>query len=335
LRGAIRQLAERALAPIAPLSWHLRRSPRLLVLTYHRVLPAGDHEVAIEQPGMYVSPETLDMHLTLLKRHFGLMHLDEWLRRASAGASLPPQACALTFDDGWRDNFDHAFPVLLGHAAPATIFLVSGMIGTRRQFWPNRLARLLAGLRPGEKIPHPLASLLQTPPLQKLDGEAWNPESIDRAISSMKVLDDAQIDALLDACAASQTSGTDEPSMLDDAQLKSMASSGLVRFGSHTRSHVRCAPHVTREALDEQIVSSYADIVARVPDAAAPVFCYPNGETSEAAVALVRKHYIGAVTTRAGWHSCGADPHLIRRVAVHEDISERAAGFLARVSGWT
>jgi len=160
LKAGLKRLAEGAVAPLAPFTWRLRGGSRLLVLMYHRVLPADHADRLIEQPGMYVSPQTLDLHLTVLKRHFPVVHLDEWLSAAQRGGPLPSRACALTFDDGWRDNFEHAFPVLLRHRAPATIFLVSSMTGTLRQFWPNRLARRLIGLQPEEGLPEPLQSVL-------------------------------------------------------------------------------------------------------------------------------------------------------------------------------
>src|SRR5690606_22913761 len=55
----------------------------------------------------------------------------------------PHRACALTFDDGWRDNYVHAFPVLRESRAPATIYLVSRLVGGNYGFWPTRLARIL------------------------------------------------------------------------------------------------------------------------------------------------------------------------------------------------
>jgi peptidoglycan/xylan/chitin deacetylase (PgdA/CDA1 family) len=302
-------------------------------LTYHRVLPARHPELAMEQPGMYVTPGTLDMHLTQLRKHLELVHLDDWLRRAATGQRLPSQSCALTFDDGWRDNFEYAFPILQRHQVPATIFLVSGMIDTDREFWPNRLARLLAMLAPGQTLPGRLGVLLGWHGRHEPD--SWDPETIDQVIAVAKELDEAQVDALLDEFPAARRTAADGPALLDDAQLRTMAKSGLVRFGSHTRTHVRLTAKLAPEALEEQIAASYADIVARLPEAAAPIFCYPNGDTSEASVAVVRKHYIGAVTTRAGWHTCGADPFTMRRFGVHEDISKHPAGFLARVSGWT
>jgi peptidoglycan/xylan/chitin deacetylase (PgdA/CDA1 family) len=116
---------------------------RLLVLMYHRVLPAEHPDRNSEQPGMYVSPATLAMHLEIVKQYFTLIHLDEWLERVSAGRAVPSLACAITFDDGWRDNYEYAFPVLRHAGAPATIYLVTDMVGEGYSFWPNTLARYL------------------------------------------------------------------------------------------------------------------------------------------------------------------------------------------------
>ncbi len=311
----------------------MRPGRKLLVLTYHRVLPAEHPDRAIEQPGMYVSPETLDLHLTLLKRHFPIVHLDDWLRNAATGGVLPPQACALTFDDGWQDNFEYAFPVLRRHAAPATIFLVSGMTGTDLEFWPNRLARRLVRLRPGEGLPEPLGRVLAPVIEHARNAGAWGLQDLDRAVVLSKQLGDDQIRALLDEAPAGAAAEAGARAVLDENELALMASSGLVRFGSHTRTHRRFRDDLPLEMLEGEIAGSRVEIAAAVGSAGVGVFCYPNGDTTPAAIGVVRRHYAAAVTTRKGWHRAGADPFLIPRIGVHEDVSNRGAAFLARIAG--
>jgi peptidoglycan/xylan/chitin deacetylase (PgdA/CDA1 family) len=328
LKSGLRRLAETALAPVAPLSWRLKGSGSLLVLMYHRVLPAGHPDRATEQPGMYVSPETLALHLRVLKNHFSLVHLDDWLAAAERGAPLPARACALTFDDGWRDNFEYAFPVLREYQAPATIFLVSGMTGTARDFWPNRLARMLAGLAPGEALPQPLQSVLAELVSEARQAGGWDRDRIDRAIVRAKQLGEEQIQALLDDVAIG-----DARAVLDENEVRAMAASGLIRFGSHTRNHLRFRGEQPQQILESEIGGSRVDIAQCAGAAAVGLFCYPNGDTTPAAVGVVRQHYRAAVTTQPGWHRAGADPFLIRRVGVHDDISSRPAAFLARISG--
>jgi peptidoglycan/xylan/chitin deacetylase (PgdA/CDA1 family) len=332
LKRQLKRIAESVLAPLAPLVWSRRPAPRLLVLMYHRVLPPGHPDRAIEQPGMYVSPATLDMHLTTLERHFPIVHLDDWVRSAARGEA-PAQACALTFDDGWRDNFDHAFPVLRRHKAPATIFLVSGMTGTHQDFWPNRLARLLARWPPGATLPGALEKVL-APVLAQSRSGGWSLENLDRAVVLAKQLGEAQIDAGLAEAERQQPQPLDsERAVLNEDEVSLMAASGLIRFGSHTRTHYRFRGQVAPEVLEREIGGSREEIAASAGPAVADVFCYPNGDTTPAAVECVGRHYAAAVTTEKGWHDPSANRFLIRRIGVHEDISDRPAAFLARISG--
>ena len=92
LRGAIESVA----ATIAPIGWRLGHEPQLVILMYHRVLPGSDPRCANEQPGMWVSPESLDMHLRVLRKHFDLVHLDDWLSDRASGRELPRRACSIT-----------------------------------------------------------------------------------------------------------------------------------------------------------------------------------------------------------------------------------------------
>jgi len=140
---------------------------------------------------MYVSPETLATHVRLLRRYFEIVHLDEWVQRAANGQPLPRLGCALTFDDGWRDNFEYAFPILRAEAVPATIYLLSDLMGTQYRLWPNRLARLLA---------------------DTLSNEVSWPDWLRREIANATVaravplpLSAAQIDAVITRCKERET----------------------------------------------------------------------------------------------------------------------------------
>ena len=333
VKSLLKRLAHGLLAPVAPLVWGHHGRPRLLVLMYHRVLPANHPERAGEQPGMYVSPETLAMHLRVLQRHFAIVHLDEWLRSTAAGEPVPRLACALTFDDGWRDNFQYAFPVLRAAAAPATIYLLSDLVGTRYSFWPNRLARLLGNAANKDIYPSWPAWLREV--LINTVGAGALPLSmarIDAVIDQCKRLyTDGALAKMLDGVDSRGNAGGAERDLLNWEEAREMAASGLIRFGSHTRHHIRLDTRAPQDVLESEIRDSRAGIEQRL---GTPVssFCYPNGDHCPAAVALVRASYLSAVTTRKGWNSPSSDPHLLNRVGVHDDVSSTAAAFLARLA---
>jgi peptidoglycan/xylan/chitin deacetylase (PgdA/CDA1 family) len=325
-----------AAARVAPITWKWRRPGSLVVLMYHRVLPKNSAARKTEEPGMYVLPETLDLHLTELKRRFELVHLDEWLQRAREGLPLPKLACAITFDDGWRDNYEFALPVLAKHNAPATIFLVSSYVGTAQRFWPNRLMSLLdkAFAGPGSvDFPEPLRGIVKPMLMQARRRGALCADDIDRAIQGAKDLDEEQIRSLVEETGKSCGDPTGAAEILSWSEVQQMAATGLVRFGSHTMTHLRLGGRIPSQELEREIAGSRSelrDMLGQEID----LFCYPNGEISPEALDWVRCHYLGAVTTRTGWHTAGRDPHLIRRIGVHEDVSDTREAILARVSGW-
>ena len=330
MKSLIKNTVKGAVAGITPLLWRLK-ARSLLVLMYHRVLPAGHPARLLEQPGMYVSPPTLDMHLGELAKHFTFMHLDDWLQSASSGAPLPARACAITFDDGWRDNHEFAHPVLRRAGVPATIFLVSDLVGGQYSFWPNGLARVLSqrNLSLRSAMPDWLARLV---PESSAGG--INAAQMDRIIVACKesCSDEQMLDlvARLDALAGKAAPARD---LMDWSELRELAAGDLVRFGSHTRRHTRLSRVASADALHDEIVGSQ-DAIALQLGSRPRLFCYPNGDYSDSALETVRGAYLGAVTTQRGWHAVGMDAHLIRRIGVHEDISDRRSAFLARLSGW-
>jgi peptidoglycan/xylan/chitin deacetylase (PgdA/CDA1 family) len=336
LKAALRPGLLRAVARVVPRTWRWRRSGSLVTLMYHRVLPPDSPARAAEQPAMYVSPQTLDMHLSELKQYFEIVGLEDWLRRARDGAPLPHLACAITFDDGWRDNLEFGLPVLRRHSAPATIFLVSGHIGSAQQFWPTRLSSLLrtAFRQPRSVVFPPTLRPLVEPVLAEAEkrGELLTTD-IDRVIEGAKRLDEALIRDLVGEAASRCAHPDDSRGVLDEEEIAQLAGTGLVRFGSHTATHYRLGGNVPPAILEREIVLSRArlqDICGQTIE----VFCYPNGEMSPKAVDCVRHHYLGAVTTQKGWHDASADPHLIRRIGLHERMSHCREYFLARLSAW-
>jgi peptidoglycan/xylan/chitin deacetylase (PgdA/CDA1 family) len=337
LKAVAKRAVVHAVARTAPLTWRWRKPGSLIVLMYHRVLPKDSPARRTEQPGMYVSPETLDLHLRELKQqHFELMHLDEWLRRSKDGLALPRLACAITFDDGWRDNYDFALPVLARHGAPAAIFLVSGYIGTTYAFWPNRLLYLLRRAfadRSSVVFPEPLSCIVEPVLAKAVAGGELRDEDVDAVVEGAKGWDEEEVRALVETAEKSCTARSEGRDILNRDEIAQMAASGLVRFGSHTKTHFRLGGRISSEELGREIVDSRKHL-QELSGQPIDLFCYPNGETSSAAIDLVRRHYLGAVTTRSGWHSAGADSYLVRRIGVHEDVSSAREPFLQRLSGW-
>jgi peptidoglycan/xylan/chitin deacetylase (PgdA/CDA1 family) len=117
----------------------------MVVLIYHRVceLPHDPQQLAVR-------PDRFAAHMRTLRDAFEVLRFEqEWppLRRP---------AVAITFDDGYADNFENALPILESVGMPATFFIATGYVGSGREFWWDELERALlngaAGLRRVQRL---------------------------------------------------------------------------------------------------------------------------------------------------------------------------------------
>ena len=312
--------------------------PELILLMYHRVLPPDDLRASAEEPGMMVTPDTFRSHMSIIKSLFEPIHLSRWLELKDKGEQLPLRSCAITFDDGWADNYEFAFPILLELEIPATIFLVSDMIGSNLKFWPERLTRILtqvAEQKPGQWSHPSLDWIKQSDSSYSFMATAPSPEQLSEIIAGVKSYGDADIHRRLDLIEDKlQLSLQDTPaSLLNWQQVKTMCESGLIEVGSHTCHHTRLTANLDESQLCNEIINSKATIEKQA-GITVKTFCYPNGDYCERAAAIVAQNYSGAVTTENGWNTSSSNNYKLQRIGVHEDIANDRTSFLARVSGW-
>jgi len=109
-----------------------RRHPRILM--YHRV--NGGNGV----DGLNV--DVFREQLRMIKKDFHPMALDDLVKAGERG-TLPDNAVALTFDDGYRDFYEHAFPLLEEMGLPATLFVTTGFVSGELWLWPDQLKYVL------------------------------------------------------------------------------------------------------------------------------------------------------------------------------------------------
>lgn len=296
---------------------------------YHRVLPSNDPRYVDEEPGMVVTPETFRSHLRELKGIFEPLPLAEWLRRRKENRPLPTRACAVTFDDGWLDNYEFALPAIEAEQFPTTLFAVANMIGTTKQFWPNRLQRLMNNMDFNSASSSSQWLVGLDPP-----GHLDERERRARLIHACKQLPDHVLhERLTELEGELGLLENRQPALMDWDQLHTMVRSGYVEVGSHTCNHYRLIEGLDRETMAREIVESKRLLEERL-NRRVDLFCYPNGDASEAAVKIVKSEYVAAVTTRKGINDVRTDDHHLLRIGVHEDVADNPVKFKARLSGW-
>lgn len=131
--------------------WNWWRFPGggLPVLMYHKVgiPPAGSR-----LKKLWVSVDDFRWQMGYLKRHgYAPLTLRQVAERIKEGRALPPRGVVLTFDDGYRNNFEYAFPVLQEFGFPATIYIVVNAVG-RENFWHDPVSETRLPMLTWEEI---------------------------------------------------------------------------------------------------------------------------------------------------------------------------------------
>jgi hypothetical protein len=103
------------------------------------------HRVRDDEDAFFggIRPRTFARQIGYLARRYRPLALSDLLAHIAEARAVPPNSFVLTFDDGWRDNYTHALPVLREHSVPATIYLVSRSIDTGELPWPQRVGFIL------------------------------------------------------------------------------------------------------------------------------------------------------------------------------------------------
>jgi peptidoglycan/xylan/chitin deacetylase (PgdA/CDA1 family) len=124
------------------------------------------HHVAVHQGRWYVSPQKLEDELRYLSENgYHTISMAAYLDAAAHGAALPEKSVVLTFDDGYRDNYDTAFPLLKKYGMTGTFFIVTGLVGYPAYMTWDQIAEMhRAGMEIGaHTVHHPFLTHLSTP----------------------------------------------------------------------------------------------------------------------------------------------------------------------------
>ena len=293
-----------------------------VILMYHRICHRQKDEFV--QAGMYVEPETFKKHLIFLKKFFKLVSLNELILQKDNILNCSKPLCALTFDDGWQDFYQNAFPLLKQYDVPATVFLPTDFIGTKKLFWTDRLAYLLWHREDNHTVKSD--SLFIDTIIKELGNLKGPFESqIEAAIQRLKACRIDEVEAILSELARRRGIDTvlQRRAFLSWEEVREMADSGLVSYGSHTAGHSILPVLNDSEIYDELKKSMERLVYENVVDQSSIPFCYPNGNNNDNLTKMVKAcGYNMAVTTKNGWNQLRPDNlFVLNRVGIHQDIS--------------
>jgi peptidoglycan/xylan/chitin deacetylase (PgdA/CDA1 family) len=313
-----------------------RLPPRdvLLVLNYHRI---GNREEDLFDPGVFsATADQFNEQIAYLKRHCSLVTLDE--AKAFIEGTIkdksPRYRVLITFDDGYLDNYELAFPVLRSHDVQGVFFLVTSNIGSGAVPWWDHIAFLLKTAENRRfSLHYPVRREFN---LDK-DGIV---ESIRGVLSVYKRPDNTDTDRFIQAL-QEQTRGADLPKpgrrFLDWNEAREMIG-GRMEIGSHTHSHTTLSQLAPKQQRRE--LGTSHGILKDNLGVAVDTIAYPVGATAsfteETQVLARQVGYRIAFSSYGGTNLSGqGSAYDVKRVCVHDQSRTRFRTQLAscRVTG--
>jgi peptidoglycan/xylan/chitin deacetylase (PgdA/CDA1 family) len=225
------------------------------------------------------SPDVFDEHLKVLRSVYSIIALDDYIDAMQRGrvSALPPKALIITLDDGHRGN--HALkPILEKHQVPVTIFLCSGLVGTRRRFW-------------------------------------FRHEGVERIVQQLKAVSDEERLAFLSRAGFEETKEFAGRQALSAAEVEELKTS--VQFQSHSVFHPilpRCVPSRAWAEIVQSREDLQAALATEVYAFAYPDGQYSEREL----VLLRRAGYKCGLSLDLGFNSANTPRFRLRRISLSD-----------------
>jgi glycosyltransferase involved in cell wall biosynthesis/peptidoglycan/xylan/chitin deacetylase (PgdA/CDA1 family) len=312
----VRRMLARSLVQLPFLDAMARRVLRAggPVFMLHRVLPKGED---CYEPEMVTAKEAFADFLDWLTENYQVVPLDVLVALRGKSSDGRKPICAITFDDGWRDNFTHAFPLLQARGLPATIFLPVCFIGTNRHFWQERLWFCVREINKLPSAPDLLEESVRRFPCFAPD------QKIASSYGSLKnfllTRASAEAEEFVEQLASiARVDGNSERAFLNWDEVRLMQESGI-SYGSHTLHHVLLTGAAPR-AMNDEIRQSRQELAERLKTDISG-FSYPWGSSNAVSRLQVENSgYRFAVTTEPELVTADTNPWLIPRFAVSSNV---------------
>jgi len=286
------------------------------IVTLHHVGPERD---AAFQPNrlLSVTPEFLDRFLgRFIARGWRFVSVDEIVSDAAGAARSNQRRIAVTLDDGYRDNFEHALPVFRRHSVPFTIYVCAGFCDRTSELWWEALDRVIAG---ADSVPMPGGEDGRIP--TRSTAEKLKAYEVWRAWLTTEADEVRQRVAIRELCT---THGLDLAALarklvMDWDEVREIAADPLASIGAHTLTHpalARLAPNAAFQEMSASADRIEAEIGRRPTSIAFPYGYRAAAGAREAGLAE-QAGFAASVTTRPGHLMANGSHHGLPRVSLN------------------
>jgi len=227
----------------------------LTILAYHRVWTPDLSWASETQAGcplddnlISASPEEFEKQVKYLKTNYDCIDFSALSEILRGNLKFRGNALIITFDDGYKDNYEYAYPILKEHGVPATIFIATEFIDKRRLFWWDKVAYMVKQFQGNLfningyrfELKNLLGGKVGVFPKEKGRHSSSRENVIDEILMILKNLEDDErrntIEHLAEELKVSIPQHIAETSLMTWNQIREISNNGI-EIGSHTVSH--------------------------------------------------------------------------------------------------
>jgi peptidoglycan/xylan/chitin deacetylase (PgdA/CDA1 family) len=301
------------------------------ILLYHGVSDAPDRDEELFD-GRFVTTAAFRRQMRFLVRHFDVMSLREAVDQVESGTPFRRRSAVVTFDDGYRNNFDVAHPVLREFGVPATYFVATDFIGGVRRPWWDRVQEMVHPSRRLGTVKVTVDSGDRSFDLSTVPARRRLYLDVMRAVQS-RPSEEQSIMGGLERSLGAPERASDGNGFVDWDELRAVASEPLVEVGGHSGSHAHLSSLSQEDARVEVLGSKQT--LENALGVSVTSFAYPYGTqasyTEETVEILKEAGFSCGLTGVEGKVDCRTDRFQLRRVSVLEN--DRWPDFVAKVLG--
>ncbi len=241
----------------------------LTIITYHGII---DKPLKIFD-WCFLDKDSFRDQVGYLKKHFNVVQLSNAIELIING-KLKGSTAVITFDDGFQNNYDVAYPILNDAGVPATIFLTTGYVDTEDTIWYWSLN--LAVNRTLKRELHWNGHYFDIENNEKKNIASAKLQLELKALPNFRLIE--KVKSIITQLGENpdEPFGVDSPyRMLCSGAIKEMVGSGLIEFGAHTHTHAILSKLSLKDK--EKEIKKSVEMIEKIINTPCKIFAYPNG----------------------------------------------------------
>lgn len=249
------------------------------ILLYHRIVNDSS-KYPNKGPWIHGPIKHFENEIAHLKKNYQILPIDEVVQYLKSGVGFTKPSVAITFDDGYLDNYTLAYPILKKHGVPATIYLATSLVGTMGRTWTDQIGLAfletkkdhfsLPGLFGDEELP--IKTKKQKEQAKMFVSEALKLRMDDERKELMR-----QLFETLEV-SNNPEGNIKERAMLNWDEVQEMAKNGII-IGSHSHTHPILSRMPIQKAKEEIFKSK--TIIEENLGVRVKHFAFPNGKEGD------------------------------------------------------